>query len=67
MKVEISEDQNTVVISNVKYKAIKSTACHNCAFYDVHDGRLKECSAVPCMRYQRVDRKSVIFKTITRP
>lgn len=67
--VEVSKDQNTVVINGTRYMAQPAKydpatmlVCTNCDL-NVVDGTSKEyCSFIPCCHEERHDHSEVIFK-----
>ena len=66
--VEVSKDQNTIVISGTRYKAVVTNECggrvSNCDGCDVvaTENSRDYCSCVPCTRIDRTDRTEVVFK-----
>ena len=61
-KIEISEDQNTVTVDGVKYKAAEYTTCEDCAFVSPNNTITPPCRKTECTPSFRKDRKNVIFK-----
>lgn len=60
----ISEDKNTVVIGDKRFRFVeqeKPSSCKKCAFIHTDD-----CDIIPCMPHSRViDRKEGHFELIT--
>jgi len=60
--IEVSDDQNTVVVDGVKYEAVKYINCRICAFHKLGGVTTYECQESPCMSYERKDKTDIAFK-----
>jgi hypothetical protein len=59
--IEISEDQSTVTVDGVKYEAVGSISCEDCAFNDQNKTITPECWKSPCSPALRKDKQNVAF------
>lgn len=65
MNIQISKDQNRVWIDGNLFSAKekhKDHTCGTCFFIEKHE----ECHGVPCMNFQRIDKKSVFFEKVIK-
>lgn len=64
MKVEISEDQNTLTVDGVEYEAKIEFYCKGCAFSDTANYgicMIRPMSMRKCTEHSRLDEKSIIW------
>ena len=67
--VEVSRDQNTVVVDGTRYKAVtqslparKLVVCEECDIRKASTTKYSLCSYVPCGSDERKDNEEVVFK-----
>lgn len=68
--VEVSKDQNTVVVDGARYRAVtqshlsagKLVVCEECDIRKANTTKYSLCSYVPCGSDERKDNEEVVFK-----
>lgn len=56
-KIEISPDQNTVIVDGVKYEFCSDWICSGCDLYNMNI-----CTQIPCAGWDRNDSNVGVFK-----
>lgn len=68
--VEVSKDQNTVVVDGTRYQSKKQSqlpdgcmvVCEECDIRKATTTKYELCSYIPCVWNERKDKEAVVFK-----